>query len=255
MPLAPKIESPANKMSNHTNMSASSVPICQRVLERLESAHGITVSRVEEETFFDDYKHFSDAVKHLNLEREANHMVDLDDTSDWAMSGDTNTLGYLCVAFENADGTITLLREVCAKNKNGVPYVSHAWLPEYNFTKDSPVSLTEQEYFLQKRYYDGSLTKPRVFRYALEDDEEDEEFLPKRKEKEHPICVLCSKVCDCAYGHNPRPLKDEGVCCSECNQMVILARMGMLKKNAQGEFEFQRLAYRPTIGLIQPQKD
>lgn len=240
-------------MSKHTNMSASSVPICQRVLERLEEFHGFSVSRVEEETFFDDYRHFFDAVGHLNLQHEAKHMVDLDDTADWALSGDSNTLGYLCVAFEHPDGTITLLREVCERDKKGRPGVSEAWLPEYNFTKHSPVSLAEQEYFLQKRYYDTSPTKPLIFRYGREEDEEDEEFLPKRKEKEHPICVLCSTKCDCEYGHNPRPLKDEGVCCSECNQMVLLARMGMIKKNAEGEYEFQKLDYKPgKIGVITP---
>ena len=161
--------------------------------------------------------------------------------------------GYLCVAFEHPDGTITLLREVCERDKKGRPGVSEAWLPEYNFTKHSPVSLAEQEYFLQKRYYDTSPTKPLIFRYGREEDEEDEEFLPKRKEKEHPICVLCSTKCDCEYGHNPRPLKDEGVCCSECNQMVLLARMGMIKKNAEGEYEFQKLDYKPgKIGVITP---
>ena len=66
----------------------------------------------------------------------------------------------------------------------------------------------------------------------------------------NPTCVFCKKPCDCKYGHNPRPLKSEGVCCNACNHMVILARVGMLKLNAEGEFEFQNLNYKPTmIGL------
>ena len=232
-------------MSNHTNMSA---PICQRVLERLEAFEKRGITRVEQETHFDDYDTFVEGVKNLNQSlRRFNHMVDLDDTDCWAMSGDSRTTGYLCVAFEHPDGQITLLREVCAK-KDGVPYTSESWLPEYNFTKQSPVSLDEQVRFLQWRYYETSPTNPLVFRYVLEEDEEDEAFLAKHKE--HPTCVLCSKKCECQYGHNPYPLyqKDtQGKCCNACNQMVLLARLGMLKVNAEGEFEFLPMKYKPSM--------
>ena len=150
--------------------------LCRRVLERLEAHSGLQISRVEEETYFDDYGHFFDAVGALNLHHEAKHMVDLDGVADWSMSGDSNTTGQLCIAFENSDGTITLLREVCERDKQGRPYVSEAWLPEYNFNVRSPVPRWEQERFLQMRYYDSSLKKPLVFSYALVDDEEDEKF-------------------------------------------------------------------------------
>ena len=187
--------------------------LCKKVLEKLEAYYDNypfhIISRVEEETHFDDFQHFSDAVKHLNLEQEAHHMVDLDDTSDWAMSGDSNTTGNLCIAFQNADGSITLLREVCEKNKAGVPYLSEAWLPEYNFTKQSPISLSEQERMLQMRYYDGSLSKPLVFRYVYMDDEGDENF-KKPQPTPEPECQRCHNLeCDLAVALAERDMADE----------------------------------------------
>jgi len=41
----------------------------------------------------------------------------------------------------------------------------------------------------------------------------------------NPNCCLCSKKCECAYGNSPQPLATEGVCCNECNQKVIIARL------------------------------
>jgi len=39
---------------------------------------------------------------------------------------------------------------------------------------------------------------------------------------EYPICVLCEEMCDCKYGHNPEPLKDNGRCCDKCNQTKVI---------------------------------
>lgn len=260
-------------------MSALSVPICQRVLESLEAYTGQSISRVEEESHFDDYRHFFDAVGALNLHHEAKHMVDLDDTADWAMSGDSNTTGNLCIAFEDGNGYITLLRQVCERNKHGVPYVSQSWLPEYNFTKESPVSLSEQEYFLQKRYYDSSPKKPLVFRYVYEDDEDDEKFKKPDEttqkwldagklrrnadgdyiscppsewkdgeEKTKALAELASKGEEAIKAeeeaHRALALEDE-------TAIEVLVSKGMLKKNSEGEYEFQPVKFTPgRIGRI-----
>jgi len=37
-------------------------------------------------------------------------------------------------------------------------------------------------------------------------------------------CCFCNKIKP-EYGNNPFPLKDEGLCCDECNIVVVLARM------------------------------
>ena len=295
-------------MSKHINMSALSVPICQRVLESLEAYTGQSISRVEEESHFDDYSHFFDAVGALNVSlKHYRHMVDLDDTDYWLMSGDSNTTGTLCIAFEDGNGHITLLRQVCERNKHGVPYVSQAWLPEYNFTKESPISLSEQVDILQKRYYDSSPKKPLVFRYAFMDDEEDERFkmpdeytqkkldegklrrLPEGyyitthpsewkdgEDKTKALAELASTgkfPCpDCEFCKKPKTWEQtkyiKGAtfmnkdACLECyeadvkkeeeqNDIEVLVSKGMLKKNSEGEYEFQPVKFTPgRIGRI-----
>jgi len=76
---------------------------------------------------------------------------------------------------------------------------------------------------------------------------------PIMAETPNPTCVFCKNPCECKYGHNPSPLykKDtEGRCCNKCNQMVILARLGMMKINKEGEFEFVPIPFKPSrIGL------
>jgi hypothetical protein len=219
---------PGHKISKHINMSLQSEPICLRVLERLETVIGKDISRVEEVTYFDDYRYFFEAAKSLNLHISYNHMADLDDTPEWDMSGDSTTQGYLCVAFEHPDGSVTLLREVCERNKSGEPYVSQAWLPEYNFTKDSPVSLDEQKRFLQMRFYDTSPKKPLIFKYVPLDEEEDESFIPKSEEA-----------------------KEAEKKAENAKAIELLISSGMMIKNAQGEYEFKNIPYKPTrIGVI-----
>jgi hypothetical protein len=58
-------------------------------------------------------------------------------------------------------------------------------------------------------------------------DEDADEIVsaPSIMAESNPVCVLCKKLCDCKYGNNPQPLASEGVCCNECNQKVILARV------------------------------
>lgn len=47
------------------------------------------------------------------------------------------------------------------------------------------------------------------------------------KDTEH-ICCICGKKFK-EYGNNPAPVKDEGLCCNECNfNVVIPARMDMM---------------------------
>lgn len=43
---------------------------------------------------------------------------------------------------------------------------------------------------------------------------------------EHTCCI-----CGCdieGFGNNPFPISDEGRCCDDCNNKVIMARLGML---------------------------
>ena len=44
-----------------------------------------------------------------------------------------------------------------------------------------------------------------------------------------PKCCLCGRECEDIYGNNPYPLAQKGVCCNECNQHVIMARMVTLE--------------------------
>lgn len=42
------------------------------------------------------------------------------------------------------------------------------------------------------------------------------------------ICCICGKECE-GYGNNPSPLKDNGRCCDECNELVIKTRLLLAK--------------------------
>ena len=43
-------------------------------------------------------------------------------------------------------------------------------------------------------------------------------------EIETKTCCICGKSFK-GYGHNPHPLKDEGVCCDKCNNKVLVERV------------------------------
>jgi hypothetical protein len=236
-------------------MSVSSEPICLRVLERLEAFTNQSISRVEEESYFDDFDTFEDAIKTLNLPySKPRDIAELDDVSGFFMAGDSNTEGNLCIAFEHPDGSVTLLREVCERGHNGEPYVSQAWLPEYNFTKESPVSLDEQKRFLQMRFYDTSPKKPLVFRYVFMDDEQDETFKGGIKNEcgkcEARSGQPCSKTCP-AVLNTIETAKKEAEEVENAKAIELLISNGMMIKNAEGEYEFKNLAYKPTrIGVI-----
>ena len=47
-------------------------------------------------------------------------------------------------------------------------------------------------------------------------------------DKTDHICCICGKKFT-EYGNSPYPIKDEGLCCDDCNfNKVILARMDMM---------------------------
>ena len=59
---------------------------------------------------------------------------------------------------------------------------------------------------------------------------------------DNPVCVICSKICDCKYGNSPFPIKKEGRCCSDCNMIAVIpARMRVLGINIK-EDEFKLFA-------------
>lgn len=44
-------------------------------------------------------------------------------------------------------------------------------------------------------------------------------------------CCICGKEIDGRHGNNPRPVKDDGMCCDDCNQRhVIPARVEAMVK-------------------------
>ncbi len=50
--------------------------------------------------------------------------------------------------------------------------------------------------------------------------------------EEKLICCICGKeIKDDVFGNNPYPIKNEGVCCQQCNlNKVIPARIGLIKE-------------------------
>lgn len=46
---------------------------------------------------------------------------------------------------------------------------------------------------------------------------------------ETKTCCICGKTFH-GHGHSPNPIKEEGVCCDECNAKVVVARLESLKK-------------------------
>lgn len=55
----------------------------------------------------------------------------------------------------------------------------------------------------------------------------EDEKKSKTDSPETHTCCLCGKEFK-GYGHNPLPLKDEGVCCDECQEQVVAKRKEML---------------------------
>jgi hypothetical protein len=103
------------------------------------------------------------------------------------------------------------------------------------------------------RYYDTSPKKPLVFRYVCHDDEEDEAFKPKTFPC--PDCEFCKKPKtweQTKYIKGATFMNKDA--CLECyeadakkeeeqNAIELLVSKGMMKRNAEGELEFQRIEY------------
>ena len=55
----------------------------------------------------------------------------------------------------------------------------------------------------------------------------------------NPVCCICGKICENQWGNNPYPLvKDENArCCNVCNDLVIAARLGLLKEDIDKDKE------------------
>lgn len=59
-------------------------------------------------------------------------------------------------------------------------------------------------------------------------DDELKEKIEREVEDSKNVCCFCGKWF-WGFGNNPYPLKDEGVCCDECNQNVVKERIRRLK--------------------------
>jgi hypothetical protein len=55
-----------------------------------------------------------------------------------------------------------------------------------------------------------------------EDDSEEEEEDDSEDDEEKMMCVVCGNEICIGWGHNPQPIKEDGVCCNRCNQMVVI---------------------------------
>ena len=49
-----------------------------------------------------------------------------------------------------------------------------------------------------------------------------------KKYPDRPNCCLCGNKTECPFGNNPAPIARKGVCCGECNNVVIFVRMGII---------------------------
>lgn len=69
-------------------------------------------------------------------------------------------------------------------------------------------------------------------------------------------CVLCGKTIENIHDeNNPWPLATEGVCCSECNDKVVAARISMITKEDPDDIvETLRLAREKGAEFIAQQK-
>ena len=50
----------------------------------------------------------------------------------------------------------------------------------------------------------------------------------------NPECCICGKTCETRWGNDAWPVKDDGVCCDDCNWTVVLpARILELAKRKE----------------------
>ena len=56
----------------------------------------------------------------------------------------------------------------------------------------------------------------------LELEEEDDSEDDSEDDEEKMMCVVCGNEICIGWGHNPQPIKEDGVCCNRCNQMVVI---------------------------------
>ena len=76
---------------------------------------------------------------------------------------------------------------------------------------------------MEKKYGEG--WSYDMFHYLieleLEKEEEEEEEDDSEDDEEKIICVVCGNEVG-GWGHNPQPIKEDGLCCDRCNQMVVI---------------------------------
>jgi hypothetical protein len=87
----------------------------------------------------------------------------------------------------------------------------------------------DKKKIMEKKYDDGERRdmdmtyfleelKNETYDLAWEEEEEEEE---EEDDEEKIICVVCgNKVGN--WGHNPQPIKEDGICCDRCNQTVVI---------------------------------
>ena len=93
------------------------------------------------------------------------------------------------------------------------------------------VVLIDKKKIMEKKYDDDEVRdmdmtyfleelKNETYDLAWEEEEEEEEE-EEDDDEEKMICVVCGNEF-WGWGHNPQPIKEDGVCCNRCNQMIVI---------------------------------
>jgi hypothetical protein len=90
---------------------------------------------------------------------------------------------------------------------------------------------------------------PQVF---VNDDGELFMAIGEGKIRKCEMCVLCDEpITDDIWGNNPAPLKDEGVCCSDCNyNKVVPARFKIIQEQEKINYKKKMITMKRTVVYV-----
>jgi hypothetical protein len=194
-----------SSLSNDTTIIQSNME--QAIKDAIESYTGNKVAEMDATYYPDDYetcekscgrKYFT----HLSqIDGNDNYASDVSDwNNDNRKRMDAETIVVFQSKFEPYD--VLLLRQVGTKNKNGVAYVSDAWLPENAFGKGI-LDESKKLYLLRSEYFDRNEDWAKFVNVRYADE-------PKKgEESEH--------FCDEHPDYNLLHDGDGGHHCEECD--------------------------------------
>ena len=180
----------SNASSKTDNSSSNASTITQAKMEQaikdaIESYTGYKVAEMDCGYYPDDYE---TCVKSCGR-KYFTHLCEIDGDEDYAYQvrewneaherNDAETIVIFQSKFEPFD--VVLLRQVGTKNKNGVAYVSDAWLPENAFGKGI-WGMEKKMYLLRSEYFDTNEDWVKFVNVRYADDE------PKKGDKSEHYC-------------------------------------------------------------------